>query len=125
MPTGAAKAVILNEGDFITLRTDVPDIHRVDEIRWRFGLQKSPVAEINRMGRNFIRYDGPDERFRDRLTLNNQTGSLNITNTTTTDSGLYEVEINSGKHTIHKSFSVTVSGKFINEILNIFRLFFL
>ncbi len=106
--------MILNEGDFITLRTDVPDIHRVDEIQWRFGLQKSSVAEINRMAEIFIRFDGPDERFRDRLKLDNLTGSLNITNTTTTDSGLYEADISSGKHTIHKSFSMTVRGKFIN-----------
>ncbi len=112
------------EGVSVTLRTDVPDIQGSDVMRWRFGQQTSPV-EINRMDGIFNTYDGPDERFRDRLKLNNQTGSLTITNITTQHAGLYEAEISStrSKHTIHytQSFNVTVSGESINEILHIFR----
>ncbi|KAL0161165.1 hypothetical protein M9458_044890, partial [Cirrhinus mrigala] len=52
-----------------------------------------------------------DERFRDRLTQDNQTGSLTITNITTRDSGLYELRITSKSGRIRrKIFIVAVFG---------------
>ncbi|KAI2650677.1 Immunoglobulin superfamily member 10 [Labeo rohita] len=50
------------------------------------------------------------EKFRDRLKVNNQTGSLTITNTKTTDSGLYKLQIISSRISIKRSFSVNVAG---------------
>ncbi|XP_016117108.1 uncharacterized protein [Sinocyclocheilus grahami] len=50
-----------------------------------------------------------DERFRDRLQLNDQTGSLSITSTRTTDSGFYKAKISSNKQTSYNRFTVTVS----------------
>ncbi len=47
-----------------------------------------------------------DERFRDRLKLNNQTGSLTITNTTTQHTGCYKLQTNS----VNKTFKITVFG---------------
>ncbi|KAL0161421.1 hypothetical protein M9458_045146, partial [Cirrhinus mrigala] len=110
------KSVTGLKGDSVTLYTDVPDIQRYAVIRWWFGQQNSTIAEINRTpsdektGRNFNTYYGPDERFRDRLQLDNQTGSMTIRNIETSHSGIYEAEIisSSRKHTIHKSFTVTV-----------------
>ncbi|CAM4659801.1 unnamed protein product [Leuciscus chuanchicus] len=51
--------------------------------------------------------DGPDGRFRDRLKLDDQTGSLTITNTTTEHAGVYQLEI-SGVKLTSKTFSVSV-----------------
>ncbi len=48
------------------------------------------------------------ERFRDRLKLDHQTGSLTITNTKTTDSGLFELI----RNIINRmTFNVTVQGE--------------
>ncbi|XP_059424651.1 uncharacterized protein LOC132159055 isoform X1 [Carassius carassius] len=106
------KSLSVLEGDSVTLLSGVPEIQRVDMIGWRFEQQESPLAEINRTAEIFNTYDNVlDGRFRDRLKLDHQTGSLTITNTRTTDSGLYQLEISSSKHTIHKTFTVTVSGE--------------
>ncbi|KTG42870.1 hypothetical protein cypCar_00024989 [Cyprinus carpio] len=55
----------------------------------------------------FSTYDGPDGRFRDRLKLDHQTGSLTITNTTIKHAGPYKVETEGVKYS-SKMFSVSV-----------------
>uniref|UniRef100_A0A672KTY4 Immunoglobulin domain-containing protein n=1 Tax=Sinocyclocheilus grahami TaxID=75366 RepID=A0A672KTY4_SINGR len=107
------RSVSVLEGDSVTLHTDVPDIQRYDVIQWRFEQEESHIAEINRTAGIFNTFNSADGRFRDRLQLDHQTGSLTIKKTETNHSGRYEVEISSSrsKHTIHKSFTVTVSGE--------------
>ncbi|XP_042604900.1 SLAM family member 9-like, partial [Cyprinus carpio] len=99
--------VSVMEGDSVTLHTDVTEIHEDDDILWMFGSNKSLIAEISRDAGIFFTYNGPDERFRDRLKLDNQTGSLTITNITTKHAGVYDVKISGAKLT-SKTFNISV-----------------
>ncbi|XP_051745454.1 uncharacterized protein LOC127510013 isoform X2 [Ctenopharyngodon idella] len=104
---GETKSVSETEGDPVTLQTDT-ETHGDELIVWRFGDEGKLIAKHDLEAKSPPLYD-PDERFRDRLKLDHQTGSLTITNTRTTDSGVYEVKISSNKQTLYKRFTVTVS----------------
>ncbi|XP_016396131.1 uncharacterized protein LOC107729909 [Sinocyclocheilus rhinocerous] len=103
----AVKSLSVKEREYVTLQA-VTEIQSNDHILWLFG--DTVLAEIHKADQRFSTSDGPDERFRGRLKLNNQTGSLIITNTRTTDSGLYELKISSSRYTINRRFIVTVTG---------------
>ncbi|XP_050950421.1 SLAM family member 8-like [Labeo rohita] len=81
-----SESVSVMEGESLTLNAGVTEMQRDDLILWTFG--PLLIAKINGKDNKREFYD---ERFRDRLKLNHQTGSLTITNTRTTDSGLYTV----------------------------------
>ncbi len=106
--TDQKKTVPAKERETITLYTGV--VNPDDLMIWYFN--DTLIAEIT--GHNKICTDvqckDGDERFRDRLQLDNQTGSLTIMNIRTTDSGLYKLHINSSS-VIIRSFSVTVTGE--------------
>ncbi|KAK7136741.1 hypothetical protein R3I93_016945 [Phoxinus phoxinus] len=99
--TDEVKSVSVMEGDSVTLNTDVTEEQKYVLIQWTFGSTR--IAEVDRLTESNSTYD---ERFTDRLKLD-QTGSLTITNTRTTDSGLYKVSIISGE-TSYMSFNLTV-----------------
>nr|XP_055073027.1 uncharacterized protein LOC129452990 [Misgurnus anguillicaudatus] len=106
--TDEVKSVSVVEEDSVTLHTHLTEIQKNDVIVWRFGLQKSLIAKINRATSEIsINADAFDVRFRDRLQVNNQTGDLIITNITTQHTGLYHMIINSAKESSYK-FNVTV-----------------
>ncbi|XP_059359757.1 uncharacterized protein LOC132097799 [Carassius carassius] len=96
------------EGDSVTLNTDLSEVQKYLLIQWMFGSTR--IAEVESVSQTNSTYDGPDERFRDRLKLDQQTGSLTITNTRTTDSGLYKVTVISinSKDTSYMRFNLTV-----------------
>ncbi|XP_056615486.1 uncharacterized protein LOC130430404 isoform X2 [Triplophysa dalaica] len=106
------KVKIVKERDSVSLHIDVTEEQRNEKIHWKIKHNNSPVAEIitenGKISTPFI-----EERFRDRLKLDNQTGDLIITHMKNEDSGQYEadVTIGSNTHTIHKTFSFTDSDQ--------------
>ncbi|XP_067252656.1 SLAM family member 5-like [Chanodichthys erythropterus] len=111
-------AVSVMEGDSVTLNTDLNEIHEDEDILWKYGAETSLIAEISRAAGIFSTSDGTDGRFRNRLQLDVQTGSLTITNTRTEHAGVYQLEISGAKLSII-SFSVSVYARL--PTLNITR----
>ncbi|XP_048038398.1 uncharacterized protein LOC125263455, partial [Megalobrama amblycephala] len=107
--------VSVMEGDSVTLYIDDTEIHEKDNILWTYGAENSLIAIMNREDGIFFTYDSVDGRFRDRLKLDDQTGSLTITNITTEHAGDYQLEISGAKLT-KKTFSVSVYGVFGDSV---------
>uniref|UniRef100_A0A672N1E3 Ig-like domain-containing protein n=1 Tax=Sinocyclocheilus grahami TaxID=75366 RepID=A0A672N1E3_SINGR len=87
--------VSVTEGDSVTLHTDTENIQQ-EEISWYFnGIRIAEISgDLNKTCTDVQCYNGT-ERFRDRLKLDHQTGSLTIRNINTTHSGLYKLQTNS------------------------------
>lgn len=107
----ADDTISVMEEDSVTIHVGVSAIKRDDQILWRFGPENSRIAEIYKL--NIPTYD-INERFKDRLEMNNQTGSLTIKNIRIKHSGLYKLTIISNGGTSDKSFRVIVYGEYIN-----------
>ncbi len=104
------RSVSAMEGDSVTLHINDTDIQKDDLIMWKFGNNGILIAQINRENNDSRFYsDKFDGRFRDRLKLD-QTGSLTITNTRTTDSGLYKVYSKRAEIPLN-TFNLTVYGE--------------
>uniref|UniRef100_A0A8C1LP54 Immunoglobulin domain-containing protein n=1 Tax=Cyprinus carpio TaxID=7962 RepID=A0A8C1LP54_CYPCA len=106
----AVKSVSVMEGESVTLNIDVNTVETVekdDQIQWRFRHIFLIALIYRQKGKTKVYDDVLEERFRGRLELD-QTGSLTITDTRTTDSGLYEVKNTSN---ILYTFSLTVYAR--------------
>uniref|UniRef100_A0A8C1T4E3 Immunoglobulin domain-containing protein n=1 Tax=Cyprinus carpio TaxID=7962 RepID=A0A8C1T4E3_CYPCA len=102
------RKVSVMEGDSVTLHTDVKT-NQQEKIRWYFS--DTRIAQISGDLRNIctdVQCKDGDERFRDRLKLDHQTGSLSIMNIRNTDSGLYKLLISNSNFDTEKIFSVIV-----------------
>ncbi|XP_016362905.1 SLAM family member 9-like [Sinocyclocheilus anshuiensis] len=97
----------VKEGRSVTLNSGLNEMKDDDVIQWKFGIENTLIAEINKQNNRITVYDGPDRRFRDRLKLDDQTGSLTIINSMTEHAGDYNLLINS----LIKSFSLTVNAR--------------
>ncbi|ROI15804.1 CD48 antigen [Anabarilius grahami] len=96
------------EGDSVTLNSDLTEIDDEDLILWRFGAENTLIVKISVLEDRITVYDDVfDGRFRDRLKLDHQTGSLTITNITTEHDGDYELLIDN----VRKSFNLTVYAR--------------
>ncbi len=105
---GVTNEISVMEGDSVTINSGLTGMKDYDQIQWRFGNENTSVAEINVTADSMTVYDDVlDGRFRDRLKLDNQTGSLTLTDTTTQHAGDYELQINN----VRKCFLLTVYGE--------------
>ncbi|XP_073699829.1 uncharacterized protein [Garra rufa] len=82
--------ISVKEGDSVTLKSGLTEMKDDDQILWDF--EHTLIAEINKQADSITVYNEVlDGRFRDRLKLDEQTGSLTITNITTEHDGDYEL----------------------------------
>ncbi|XP_052445201.1 uncharacterized protein LOC127986965 [Carassius gibelio] len=97
------------EGDSVTLNTNVTELQQDALILWMFRFNHSETRIANIYKRIVSVYDNKEntERFRDRLKIDEQTGSLTITNINKLHSGLYKLQIIRGD-VKHKSFNLAV-----------------
>ncbi|KAI2646461.1 Carcinoembryonic antigen-related cell adhesion molecule 1 [Labeo rohita] len=101
------ESVSGKEGESVTLVTGLTEIQTNDVLEWRFGAEKDLIARINKAaGRTDIDDEVLGGKFKDRLKLDDKTGSLTIINVRTTDSGNFEVSTTFAK--FQKSFTVDV-----------------
>ncbi|XP_042605449.1 uncharacterized protein LOC109047476 [Cyprinus carpio] len=99
------ESVSVIEGHKVTLNSGLTEMKDDDQIQWRFGNENTSLAEINKRADSMTVYDDVlDGRFRDRLKLDNQTGSLTIRDTRHEHAGHYELQTNS----VRKCFKITV-----------------
>ncbi|XP_056615689.1 uncharacterized protein LOC130430568 isoform X2 [Triplophysa dalaica] len=109
---GVDQSVSVMEGDSVTLHSDVTDIQSYYMTLWRFGDDGFTIAQINKD--KIIYSDIP--AFTDRMVLNDQTGSLTITNSRIKHSGLYKMEISNSIGTSVKKFHLKVyNSQFLIE----------
>ncbi|KAG1927825.1 hypothetical protein F2P79_023984 [Pimephales promelas] len=100
------------EGESLTINSDLTGIMDYDWIRWIFGDENILIAEIDVTADRITVYDDYLGRFRDRLKLNNQTGSLTITNITTEHAGDYKIKCRKGYYSFSvKAFRVSVYAR--------------
>jgi len=116
----AVKSVSVIEGDSVSLNSDLTEMMDDDVILWRFGDENTLIAEIDVLEDRMTVYD-LDGRFRDRLKLDDQTGSLTITHTTTEHTGVYRLEMT---RNLSKSFNLTVYCEFNIRFFNLIKSFF-
>ncbi len=106
-------SVFVMERDSVTFQTGV-ETNQQGRIKWYFN--DTGIAQITgdlSFNCTDVQCNEGNERFRDRLKLDHQTGSLTIMNITNTDSGLYTLQIRS-KINVEKdkTFKLALHGEF-------------
>ncbi|XP_067271614.1 uncharacterized protein [Pseudorasbora parva] len=96
------------EGETVHLQTGITEIQKDDLILWKFGPKNALIAKVDGQTKETSFYNVDDEGLRDRLELDDRTGDLTITNTKSTDSGVYELQIKSSNKVSYKTFNILV-----------------
>ncbi|XP_026109281.1 uncharacterized protein LOC113081390 [Carassius auratus] len=100
--------VQVKEGVFVTLGSGLTNVEGDDLVQWRFEHESHVIAKINKTASSSSTSDGANGRFRGRLELDDETGSLTIRKIAAEHTGLYHLDITGSKHTIFKKFIVFV-----------------
>ncbi|CAM4659417.1 unnamed protein product [Leuciscus chuanchicus] len=109
------KTVSVMAGECLVLITDL-NIERDEKVEWKF---EDKILTTGMNGDISKTFYGANVRFRGRLELHHQTGSLTIKDTRTSDTGVYQLNICSrGGKNICWEFSVTVSDSRGNRLNN-------
>ncbi|XP_036420130.1 uncharacterized protein LOC118803746 isoform X2 [Colossoma macropomum] len=96
------------ERNTVTIHTGLTGVQSDAQILWIYGPENADIKIVNsQIIRGEIITDYDSERFRDRLQLNRNSGSLTITNISRDDSGIYKLQIITGRVLVW-SFSVNV-----------------
>ncbi|XP_026110016.1 uncharacterized protein LOC113082689 [Carassius auratus] len=104
--SGADRDECVMGGDSVTLNTDVKT-NQNDRIKWFYG--DTRIAQITGdLICTDVECNEDTERFRYRLKLDHQTGSLTIRNFRKSDAGEYKLQIRSSSSSSVKNFSVSV-----------------
>ncbi len=101
--TVTVKMILVMKGKDATLNPDT-ETQRDDLILWMFGDENNLIAQLIGETKETT-YADADERFRDRLLLDKNTGSLTIKNITT---GPYKLKIVSSRRTSYRKFRVFI-----------------
>uniref|UniRef100_A0A8C2I117 Immunoglobulin domain-containing protein n=1 Tax=Cyprinus carpio TaxID=7962 RepID=A0A8C2I117_CYPCA len=97
------------EGDSVTLHTNLTEILNDDTLLWLFGPREFVISQITRKSDLTSFFVTDDVRFKGRLLVDQNTGSLTIRNTRKRHSGQYKLTISREKIT-SRIFSVDVFG---------------
>uniref|UniRef100_A0A8C2BYU7 Immunoglobulin domain-containing protein n=1 Tax=Cyprinus carpio TaxID=7962 RepID=A0A8C2BYU7_CYPCA len=102
--------VSVMEGDSVTLHTGVKT-NQQEKIKWYFNdIRIAQISVDQSKICTDVQCNEGTERFRGRLKLDKQTGSLTITNIRTLDAGLYKLQIINSRSSIVKRLSFTVAN---------------
>ncbi|XP_048037640.1 uncharacterized protein LOC125262809 [Megalobrama amblycephala] len=101
------KKISAKEEDTVTLRTNTV-VHRKDQLLWIFGDENSLLAEIKGGIGKISTFDIADGKFKDRLGLDEKTGSLTIRHITTEHAGVYTLKLVTSKATTVRRCNVVV-----------------
>ncbi|XP_073721390.1 uncharacterized protein [Misgurnus anguillicaudatus] len=112
-PLGKKEAEVdtinVTEGESVELQSGISELEDDDQIQWRSEAKDAIIAKINGKSNDEISINcDDDEMFKNRLTLDHQTGSLTITNIENSDSGVYELQIKNRNTTSYKKCNVLV-----------------
>ncbi|KAI7791529.1 putative natural killer cell receptor 2B4-like, partial [Triplophysa rosa] len=102
-------SVSVMEGHSVTLHTDT-ELQTDDLILWIFCVE-SPDEFIAEFNRDINKTSFINERLKNNLELNPQTGSIIITNITTQHTGLYKAEIYRQPSVLIRHFNLTVYAR--------------
>ncbi|XP_036420131.1 CD48 antigen-like [Colossoma macropomum] len=105
------------EGNTVTIHTGLTGVQSDAHILWFYGPENVDIKIVNsQIIRGEIITDYDSERFRDRLQLNRNSGSLTIRNISREDPGLYKLQIITERTSVW-SFNVKVYAPALKPVI--------